>query len=175
MGIPNNFSPNYNGGRKGGTIGRFGFDKFMQLAKNSYGVGKLNRAVDNCRLAVDYAIRENNQTGAAMAYQLWIKAYMELKKFAEAKKVCCEARSKFGNHPDLIYYEYKVAALAGETGKAVRLGKEFIEMCHSQQPSDKKIFTDTCDILPEVISFLELNKSRLGGSKGNVEMERVND
>jgi hypothetical protein len=172
MAMVNNHSPYYNGGRKGGTIGRFGFDKFMQLARNSYSVGKFNRAVDNCRLAVEHAIRENNLIGAAGAYELWIDSLMKLSKYAEVKKICCDARSKFGNSIDLVYYEFIAALSAQDRSAAARLAREFIEMQKSANNGERSFFNNTAGKIGEVQQALSELEASMNGQKGSVKPEK---
>jgi hypothetical protein len=141
----------------------------MQLARNSYNVGKFNRAVDNCRLAVEHAIRENNLKGAAGAYEIWIDSLMKLSKYAEVKKTCCDARSKFGNSIDLVYYEFKAALSALDNQAAARLAREFIGMQKTGNNGERSFFNNTAKKINEVqqtLSELEANlKSRVGEVK----------
>lgn len=144
-----------NNNRKAKNMGKLNFDKFMQLAKNSYGVKKYSRAADNCRLAAEYAFNQNNITGAAEAYQLWIKSLLMLKKSAEVKKICCNARSKFGNHLDLVYYEYLSALDNGDMEIAAKLGREFLEISREITGDENTIFIESLDKLDEVSQCLD--------------------
>jgi hypothetical protein len=150
----------FNGGRKGNSLGSFGFDKFMKLARNSFSVKKYSRAVDNCRLAVDFAVRRNDFDQAAQAYRLWIDSLFELNKFADVKKVCCDARSKFGHSLDLIYYEFKVALALGDFTIAAKLAREFIESHKNIKMQTSPAFNVMVDKLDEVtVTLAEIEKS----------------
>jgi hypothetical protein len=172
MGMANNHSPNHNANRKSGPLGRFGFDKFLQLARNSFGVGKFNRAVDNCRLAVEHAVRSNNLKGAAEAYELWIDALMKLGKYTEVRKTCCDARSKFGNGIDLIYYEFKAVAAAGDYNIAARLGREFIEMSKNHNNTNDSLFANTIDKAQEVQQSLSEFEMRMHTQTSEAKLEK---
>ncbi len=126
----------------------------MQLAQNSFNVKKYSRAADNCRLAANFAMAQNNTRGAAESYQLWIKSLLNLGKPADVKKVCCDARSKFGNHPDLVYYEYLSALDIGDKIIAAKLAREYIELTKEIVINENSIFVDNIDKLDEVISNL---------------------
>ena len=149
------YANNFNGGRKARVLGNLNFDKFMKLARNSFAVKKYSRAVDNCRLAVEFAVRQSDPESAAAAYRLWIKSLFELSKFAEIKKVCCDARSKFGHSLDLLYYEFKAAVSAGYYETAAKLAREFIVSHKSLDPKTPPAFNMTADKIGEVTSMLE--------------------
>ena len=104
----NNYnSKNINGGRKAKSLAKYSYEKFILLAQNSFKIMKYSRTADNCRLAIDLATQQGSTEGVIKAYQLWMKALLKANKFGELKKVCCEARSKYGNGLDLLYYEFK--------------------------------------------------------------------
>lgn len=160
---------NGNSGRKAKSSSRFNHEKFIQLARNSFKVKKFDRSIDNCRLAVDFALREGNREVAAAAYRIWIKALFELGKFADIKKICCEARSRFGNQLDLIYYEFKAALESGDTDKAARLGSEYIDLHNAADKAQKSPFTESIGKLGEVKRATEEIENKK--SKRNVPEE----
>jgi len=127
----------------------------MKLAYNSYNVKKYSRTADNCRLAVDMAIRQKNSAQAAEAYRLWIASLFEQNKYGEVKRICCDARSKFGSSLDLVYFEFKASYLAGDTEKALRLAAEFKEVGKSVDAQNPTAFETTSDKIGEVQSILE--------------------
>ena len=109
-------------------LSKYGYEDFMKLALNSFNGKKYARAVDNCRLAVEIALKEKRNKQAAEAYELWIKALFEEKKLSEIKRICCEARSKLGNYLDLLYYEFDAALLSNDKIHARRFANEYLEM-----------------------------------------------
>jgi hypothetical protein len=144
----------------GGRLGKFGFDKFIKLAHNSYKANRYSLTVDNCRLAANMALKEGNKNNAAKAYELWIKALFKDRKFAEIKKICCEARSKFGNNLDLLYYEFKAAREAGDNTIALKLGREFIELHKNCGRNSSSLFNKSVAKLDEVkTAMIELEKN----------------
>lgn len=145
---------NYVEGKKLNGLGGLGFDKFYRLAQNSYNVKKYSRAIDNCRLAVDLAGRQNNLDQAALAYRLWIESLFELKKFTEVKKVCRDARSQFGHDLSLLYCEFKAAYLANDYTIAVKLGREFISSHENTNFGHSALFNSTQDKLDDVNNIL---------------------
>lgn len=118
------------------TYGRFVTKDFLKLARNSYAVKKYSRAIDNCRLAVDMAIKNKNNQAAAEAYDLWINILLEEGKYAEVKKTACEARSRIGNYLDLLYYEFLASLHLGNPENSARLGREFIQLAGSASGKD---------------------------------------
>jgi len=145
---------NYIESKKSNGLGSLGFDKFYKLAQNSYGVKKYSRAIDNCRLAVDLASRQNNLDQAARAYRLWIESLFELKKFPEVKKVCRDARGKFGHDLSLLYYEFKAAHLANDYNIAAKLGRELICSHENADFGHSALFNITQDKLDDVNNIL---------------------
>jgi len=160
-----------NGGRKAKTIGRFGFEKFFQLAQNSFNVKKYSRAADNCRLAVDCAIQENNREGAANAYGLWIDSLFLMNRYSDLKKICCEARSKYGNALDLLYYEYRAAMLSGDMKIAAKFAHEFIEMAKSGSNQNNPFFNHTKNKLDEAIEMLSKYENDQAKNGSEVKLE----
>lgn len=151
----NNFnSSNINGGRKAKSLAKFSYEKFIQLAQNSFKIMKYSRTADNCRLAIDLAAQQGNIEGAITAYQLWLKALLKAGKFNELKKVCCEARSKYGNGLDLLYYEFKAAQGNGDDVIGAKLARSFIEMHDSIDDSKSGVFVATFDKITEVKAVL---------------------
>lgn len=149
-------------GKKPNGLGSLGFDKFYKLAQNSFGVKKYSRAVDNCRLAVDLALRQNNLEQAARAYRLWIESLFELAKFQDIKKVCCDARSKFGHDLSLLYYEFKATFFSNDYHIAAKLGKELKNALDNTSFASPALFIITQDKLDEVNNYLmEIEKSGL--------------
>jgi|GEM_PF-4631802 len=118
------------------TYGRFVSKDFLKLARNSYAVKKFSRAIDNCRLAVDMAIKNKNNHAAAEAYDLWINILLEEGKYAEVKKTACEARSRIGNYLDLLYYEFVASLHLGNPGNSAKLGREFIQLAEAACDGD---------------------------------------
>ncbi len=118
------------------TYGRFVSKDFLKLARNSYAVKKYSRAIDNCRLAVDMAIKNKNNAAAAEAYDLWINILLQEGKYAEVKKTACEARSRIGNYLDLLYYEFVASLHLGNPQNSVRLGREFVQLAESIDGKD---------------------------------------
>lgn len=131
-------------------ISKFGFKKFYKLANNSFKAKNYPLTADNCRLSVNIALSENNLKQAAKAYELWIKSLFEENNYAEVKKVCCMARSKFGNNLDFLYYEFKAAISIKDFNIAVRLGKEFIDVCKSMKGKPSGMFSSAYNKLDEV-------------------------
>ncbi|MCP4581877.1 MAG: hypothetical protein GY839_09675 [candidate division Zixibacteria bacterium] len=168
------YTNNINGGRRTKSLGNLGFDKFIKLAKNSYGVKKYSRAIDNCRLAVDFAVRQNDLEQAAEAYHLWIDSLFELTKYADVKKVCCDARSKFGHSLDLLYYEFKVAMLTGEFKIAAKLAKEFIESHKNIKAETSPAFNAMADKLDEITVALEDIEKREPEKQADLNLEQSN-
>ncbi len=137
----------------------------MQLAQNSYNAHKYSRAADNCRLAAEFAFNEENKEGAAEAYQLWIKSLLKLSKLSDVKKICCDARSKFGNHLDLVYYEYVAALNLGSFDKANKLGNQFLELACEKNADGNEIFIESIDKLDEVRETLGRNNKVTASSR----------
>lgn len=158
---------NLNGGRKAKIPARFNYEKFMQLAQNSFKIMKYSRAADNCRLAIDLAVQQGNLEGASQGYQLWLKALFEARKFVEIKKICCEARSRFGNGLDLLYYEFKAAQGMGDAVVASKLAREFVELHNVYDNSKFSYFYTTIDKISEVKTALFDSKS--GTEKGTAD------
>lgn len=149
-------------GRNLKSLGRFGFEKFIQLARNSFKGERYFRAADNCRLAVEFALRRNNHHQAAEAYDLWIKSLSKKRKYSEVKKVCCEARSKLGNHLDLLYYEAKAAFFSGDIKVSARLAKEYIEFRNKASVKSLPYLNKSYDKLDEVKGILnEIEKDKM--------------
>ena len=140
------------------------------LACNSYKVKNYPLTVDNCRLSVNIALMENNLKQAANAYEIWIKSLYEEGNYSEVKKVCCMARSKFGNSLDFLYYEFTAAISIKDFAIAVRLGKEFVNACNKlkEKPSGK--FSSTYNRLNEV--SIQLKKIEDIQSKKVIEKNR---
>jgi hypothetical protein len=159
---------NVDNGRKPKSMSRFSYTKFMQLAQNSYKKQKYGLVADNCRLAVEYALQQNKLEAATQAYRLWIHALMESGKFKEVKKVCCSARSIFGNLIDLLYYEFKASQMAGEKTIAAKIAREFIETSRKIDKSNHPWFSETIDKLNEVAEILD--KLEDGRAEKNDEM-----
>jgi len=139
----------------GNLIGKYGFDKFVRLARNSFKANNYALTADNCRLAVNIALAQNNLNEAEIAYELWIRALFEQDQYPEIKKICCEARSKFGNSLDLLYYEFKAAVNARDNKSAVGLAKEFIELHKNSKGNLSSFFNKTIDKLKEVTAYLK--------------------
>ncbi|OQX92714.1 MAG: hypothetical protein B6D58_01375 [candidate division Zixibacteria bacterium 4484_95] len=126
----------------------------MKLAKNSFKVERYSRAADNCRLAVEIALRQNNRLQAAEAFDLWIRSVIKKKKYSEVKKICCEARSKLGNHLDLLYYEAKVAFSSGDYKVFTRLAKEYIELRKKTKVKSSTILNKSYERIDEIKDLL---------------------
>ena len=146
---------NYLEGKKPNGLGSLGSDKFYKLAQNSFKVKKYSLAVDNCRLAVDLASRQNDLDQAAQAYRLWIESLFELKKFPEVKKVCCDARGKFGHDLSLLYCEFKAAYFSNDYYIAAKLGRELISFYSNSNFGPSALFNITQDKLDYVINILK--------------------
>jgi hypothetical protein len=156
------------GGNNIRPLSKYGFDDFMKLAINSFRVKKYGRAADNCRLAAEIALRERDNGGLVKVFDLWLNALLEDGKFGEVKKICCEARSKLGSYPDLLFYEFKVARNKNEAVIARKLGEEYIEML-KKSPADKNAWgINTEKSMAEIMGFLE----GLPDSNENNEMEK---
>jgi len=162
-------------GKKPNGLGSLGFAKFYKLAQNSFGVKKYSRAVDNCRLAVEMALRQNNLEQAAQAYRLWIESLFELNKFPDIKKVCCDARSKFGHDLSLLYFELKAAFLSNDHHIAAKLGREFMNAHDNTSFGSPALFKITQEKLDEVNNYLvEIEKSGLG-KPADSNLEQFNE
>jgi len=161
----NKMTVQMNNGRKAKTLGKFNYDKFIQLAQNSYNVKKYSRAVDNCRLAAGFAMNQDNIQGAAEAYQLWIKSLLKLKKQTDVKKTCCDARSKFGNHLDLVYYEYLSALEGNDYNRATKLGRGYLELASGLNPTENVIFIESLEKLDEVKNKINNMQKELSPSR----------
>ncbi len=143
------------GDRNARSLGNLGFEKFMMLARNSFKVKKYSRTADNCRLAADAALSRNKPRQAAQAYQLWIKSLFEQGKYMDVKKVCCDARNKFGNKLDLLYFEFKAAMSSRHFRIAAKLAQEFIEMHKNSRTDPSAPFNTSIDKLDDVKSALK--------------------
>ncbi len=165
---------NYLESKKSNGLGSLGFDKFYKLAQNSFGVKKYARAVDNCRLAVEMAIRQNNLNQAAQAYRLWLESLFELNKFSDVRKVCCDARGKFGHDLGLLYYEFKAAFLANDYQAAGKLGRELINSHNDANSGLSALFSMTQDKLDNVNNVLEEIKNSGFDKSGGTDMEQFN-
>ena len=143
----------------------------MKLAYNSYNVKKYSRTADNCRLAVDMAIQQNDQAQAAEAYRLWIASLFEQRKYGEVKKVCCDARSKFGSRLDLLYFEFKASHLAGDQEKALKLAAEYKETRKTIDLQNPTTFESTADKIGEVEQILTDINSGTGDEPKQVEYD----
>jgi len=162
---------NYLEGKKPNGLGNLGFDKFYKLAQNSFNVKKYDRAVDNCRLAVESAVRQSNLNQAAQAYRLWLESLFELNKFPEIKKVCCDARGKFGHDLSLLYYEFKAAFLANDFHIAAKLGRELINSHNNTNSGPSALFDIAQDKLDEVNNIITVIKNSGFDKSDNTCME----
>lgn len=136
------------------SYGRFGTKDFLKLARNSYAIKKYSRAIDNCRLAVDMAIKNNDNLEAAEAFNLWINILLEEKKYSEVKKVTCDARSKLGNYPELLYYEFKASLNLPNISNAIKLGREFIQTTCGEMADSHENKAELSEKIMEVKALL---------------------
>lgn len=143
------------------SLGRFSFEKFIKLARNSFKVERYLRAADNCRLAVEIALRQNNRQQAAEAFDLWIKSLFKKKKYSEVKKVCCDARSKLGNHLDLLYYEAKAAFSSGDFKVSARLAREYIEFRKKTKVKSSTSLNKTYEMFDEMKGLLNKVENKI--------------
>jgi len=155
----------------GNLIGKHGHKKFIKLAHNSLKAKRYALAADNCRLAADIALAQNNLKQAAAAYELWIRALFEQGEYAEIKKICCEARSKFGNSLDLLYYEFKAAISSKDKKSAVGLAKEFIELHSNVKENPSSFFSKTFDKLDEVKDLITEIENAQSDERDNAKTE----
>lgn len=155
----------------GSRSGRYPADKFLRLAENSLNTGNYELAVDNSRLAVNIALSNENLDKAAKAYELWVKALFKLKAYSHIKKVCCDARSKYGNSLDLLYYEVKAAFLANVRDTAIGLAKEFIDLHRTSKNKKSNHFNSTYDKLEEIESILKEFENSCSNNKTDIKPE----
>jgi hypothetical protein len=149
-------------------LSKYGYDDFMKLALNSFKGKKYARAIDNCRLAVENALRQNKFPWAAEAYDLWINALIEDKRYSEIKKICCEARSKLGNYLDLLYYEFATARFMKDITLARKFAEEYREIL--KRPKDDKLSfgMKTINKEPEIQELIALVDKQM--NENNVEI-----
>jgi hypothetical protein len=149
--IYDNSSPNGRGPR---PLGNYGYNDFMKLALNSFNGKKYARAIDNCRLAVENALRQNKFSWASEAYDLWINALFVDKRHSEIKRVCCDARSKLGSYLDLLYYEYMAARLMNDIVLARKFAMEYREMSGKSKNGEPSFGVKTIVKAAEIQEFV---------------------
>lgn len=157
--------------RTGVLIGKNGSDKFLRLAHNSYKNNKYSLTADNCRIAALIAVREKDLQKASIAYELWIESLFKENKYADIKKVCREARSKFGNRLDLLYYEFKVALAVKDYRIAIKLANEFVGLHKNIEKKSSSFFIKTVDKLEEVTNTLKEIQNIQSNKQNKIKLE----
>ncbi|MCD6162434.1 MAG: hypothetical protein J7K40_08490 [candidate division Zixibacteria bacterium] len=160
---------------KKGSISKFGFKKFYKLASNSFIVKNYSLAVDNCRHAANIALSDNNLKQAAKAFELWIKVLFEDSNYYDIKKVCCLARSKFGNNLDSLYYELIAAINKNDFNIAAKLAKEFIALRKSMTEKPSGAFNNTYNQLDEILILQKKIESTQSENKINTNRSKLNE
>lgn len=100
--------------------------KILRLAVNSFRKKKYSLAIDYCRKVAN-AVNGGGRF-AAEAYYIWCLSCLKMNKPDDARKACYDARLKFGNYLDLVYFELLIATLKGELGKIPRFAERFVEL-----------------------------------------------
>lgn len=130
---------------------KFDLERYMVLARNSFRVGKFELACDYCRQIADTALRLGRSEQAEQAYYIWCLANLKSGKYAEAKKVCFEARAKLGNNLNLLYFETLIAAVGNEIEKVPKLARNFKDLWNNQGAVSDEARAESREKLGEVL------------------------
>ncbi len=143
-------------------------DKFMKLAKTSFGKRNFAITVDYCRTTVGDAISLRMPRIASEAYYLWCLANLQQNKFDEARQVCYDARRQLGNYLDIVYFELVIAAVNGETARVPKFAESFAEL-HAAIDLEKRDYgINTREKAGEVLLMWAQALEELGESENSI-------
>jgi hypothetical protein len=151
--------------QKSNRLKKFGFEKFYKLADNSMKVKNYSLTIDNCRLAVNIALDENNLMLAAKAYKLWINALFIKHAYNDVVKICRSTRTKYGNSIGLLYFECKATYGLKDYKSVAKLGDKILNMYKSKKSIQNDLFKITQEQILEIENLLSNVKNRFNKNK----------
>ena len=104
------------------------FLRYLTLARNSFAKGKFDLASDYCRQITANGVSPNIDDIILEAYYLWCLANLNLRRSDDVKRICYEARTKFGNYLDLVYFELTASAISCDFEKVMKFSETFLEI-----------------------------------------------
>jgi len=123
---------------------------FLTLARNSFAKGKFDLAADYCRQIIESCIVSKMDEIAYEAYYLWCLANLNLSQPEDVRKVCYDARSKYGNYLDLIYFELLSWALSGNIEKVIKFCETYLAFYENSNHAEMPLRSRTAEKYTEV-------------------------